>query len=147
MMNVSALRTTPRSEMSSTVPSNRGWTGDRQRGADFPISRRERRLHSSLMAIDGYRLLHERHGGSLSRFFTYFGGPIAWTLEVAAVLLIIASHSGDFVSVLVAANLMMIVMMMGFKAGLGLWHASHPALSDDDALNRHPASRARFHHT
>lgn len=98
------------------------------------------------MLLDGYRKLREERRKNISRFFNYFSGPIAWALEIAAVLLIILFHSADFVSVVVIANLTMIVLMMAFKAGLGFWHESHPS-DTDDALNRHPASRARLHHS
>lgn len=99
------------------------------------------------MLLEGYRKVREERRKHFVRFFSYFGGPIVWALEVSAVLLIIAFHSADFVSVVVIANLTMIVLMMAFKAGLGFWHESHPSGTDDDALNRHPASRARLHHS
>lgn len=98
------------------------------------------------MILEGYRRVREERKRKTAKFFTYFGGPILWAVEVAAVLLIIAFHSADFVSVVVVANLTMIVMMMAFKSGLAFWHESHPS-ETDDALNRHPASRARLHHS
>lgn len=142
-MDMSAIETTPRTEM-RMIPaldarhgSGSGhWWGHPHRSAPAHHARAKK----SLMLLEGYRKVREDRRKHLARFFSYFSGPIVWALEVAAVLLIIVFHTADFVSVVVIANLTMIVMMMAFKAGLGLWHESHPSDTDDDALNRHPAS-------
>ena len=66
------------------------------------------------------------HWGHLAhRFLAHFTGPIIWAIEIAAVLLIIADHSGDFVDGVIAADLVIIVLMMAFRAALGLWKEHH----------------------
>lgn len=74
----------------------------------------------------------------LQRFFAYFSGPIIWAVEIATVLLIVLTHSVDFVGVVIIANLVMIVMTMIFRSGVGLWRDSHPASAIDILERRHP---------
>lgn len=65
--------------------------------------------------------LPKRSGDQVHRFLSHFSGPIIWALEIAVVLLIIVNHTIDFVDAVIMANLVIIVLMMVFKAGLGLW--------------------------
>lgn len=76
------------------------------------------------------------------RFFAYFSGPIIWGLEITAALMIVLTHSLDFVGVVIIANLVMIVVTMAFRTSLGLWRDSHPS-STIDILERRP-SHHRF---
>ena len=79
-----------------------------------------------------------QHGHRLPRFFAYFSGPIIWAGEIATVLLIVLTHSIDFVGIIVIANLVMIVVMMVFRTSLGLWQDSHPTSTLDILERRGP---------
>ena len=64
-------------------------------------------------------------GHRVHRLLSYFMGPIIWAIEITVVLLIIADHSRDFVDAVIVADLVTIVLMMAFRAALGLWKDSH----------------------
>lgn len=85
-----------------------------------------------------------QHGHHLLRGIAYFSGPIIWGVEIATVLLIVVTHSLDFVGVVIIANLVIIVTMMVFRTGLGLWQDTHPA-STLDILERHRTHHFRLH--
>lgn len=82
---------------------------------------------------------------SLQRVLSSFSGPIIWAFEIAAVLLILLTHSVDFVGVVIIANLVMILMMMASGVGLGLRHDGSFATALE-SLNRRPHNSARLYH-
>jgi H+-transporting ATPase len=60
----------------------------------------------------GPNAIEEQHYNPLTRFLTYFWGPIPWMIEIAAVLSALARHWEDF---------SIIVVMLLVNAGVGFW--------------------------
>lgn len=148
-MKMSAIMTAPRTELGAAstlygphAKNHEEWW-ERMR-----ISHRAMRGHSASGShLDfGHHAKDEQRGGHLLKFLSYFSGPIIWTLEITAVLLIVTAHSVDFVGVVIIANLVLIVMMMVVRASLGLWQDAHPA-SSYDVFDRHPTRRAHLRHS
>ena len=81
----------------------------------------------------GRNAVEERRPNPLVRLASYFWGPIAWMIEVAAILSAIVGHRTDLV---------IILAMLVFNATIGFWH-EHQAESAVDALKRDLAVRAR----
>jgi H+-transporting ATPase len=60
----------------------------------------------------GPNAIEERRQNPLTRFLTYFWGPIPWMIEIAAVLSALVRHWDDFG---------IIVVMLLVNAGVGFW--------------------------
>ncbi len=60
----------------------------------------------------GLNTIQEKHKSNLLKFLSYFWGPIAWMIEIAAVLSLIVHHAEDFI---------IIVFMLFFNAIVGFW--------------------------
>lgn len=92
------------------------------------------------------RTLHSGKGHPLAWFVTNLSRPIAWTLVVATVLMIIAFHSDQFVGVSAIASLTLILVMMALRASTAWTEDSHQE-GDGGEFNGHAISRPRPHHS
>ena len=81
----------------------------------------------------GRNTVEERRESPLLKFLGFFWGPIAWMIEVAAVLSAVVGHWTDLV---------IIAVMLLFNALVGFWH-EFQASNAVDALKRQLALRAR----
>jgi len=81
----------------------------------------------------GRNAVEERRESALLKLLGYFWGPIAWMIEVAAILSAVVGHWTD---------LIVIVIMLLFNAGVGFWH-EFQASNAVEALKRQLALRAR----
>ncbi|MEJ2292508.1 MAG: plasma-membrane proton-efflux P-type ATPase [Deinococcales bacterium] len=81
----------------------------------------------------GRNAVEERRESPLLKFLGFFWGPIAWMIEVAAVLSAVVGHWTD---------LIIIVVMLLFNALVGFWH-EFQASNAVDALKKQLALRAR----
>jgi H+-transporting ATPase len=81
----------------------------------------------------GPNVLPEHRVSPLLRFLSYFWGPIAWMIEVAAGLSAILGHWAD---------LAIIVILLIFNAGVGFWQ-ERQASNAIEALKKQLALRAR----
>ncbi len=81
----------------------------------------------------GPNALEEERVSTLLRLLGYFWGPIAWMIEVAAVLSAIVHHWADF---------WIIVGLLIFNAAVGFWQ-EYTAGNAVEALKRQLAHRAR----
>jgi len=78
---------------------------------------------------DGPNAIEEQHTSLLMRFLKFLWGPIAWMIEIAAVLSAIVRHWEDFI---------MIFFMLALNAGVGFWE-EFKADNEIDALKKHLA--------
>ncbi len=81
----------------------------------------------------GPNAIEEEKENMLLKFLSYFWGPIAWMIEVAAVLSVIVNHWTDFI---------IIAVLLAFNAVVGFWQ-EHQAASAVDALKKQLAVKAR----
>ena len=81
----------------------------------------------------GPNVLAEHRVSPLLKFLSYFWGPIAWMIEVAALLSAILGHWADLV---------IIVVLLFFNALVGFWQ-ERQASNAIEALKRQLALRAR----
>ena len=81
----------------------------------------------------GRNSVEERRESAVLKLLGYFWGPIAWMIEVAAVLSALVGHWTD---------LIVIVVMLLFNALVGFWH-EFQASNAVDALKKQLALRAR----
>jgi len=81
----------------------------------------------------GPNALEERKKHPLLTLLGFFWGPIAWMIEVAAVLSGVVGHWSDLV---------IIVVLLLFNAAVGFWH-EYQASNAVDALKRQLALRAQ----
>jgi len=81
----------------------------------------------------GPNAIAEKRKNPLLTLLGYFWGPIAWMIEVAAVLSAVVGHWTD---------LIVIVVMLLFNAAVGFWH-QFQAENAVDALKKQLALRAR----
>jgi H+-transporting ATPase len=88
----------------------------------------ERRL-----AEHGYNEIPEEHVGPLRQFLSYFWGPIAWMIEVAAILSGAVRHWADFV---------VIMILLLANAVVGFWE-EYQAGNTIEALKENLALQAR----
>ncbi|MFZ0470503.1 MAG: plasma-membrane proton-efflux P-type ATPase [Thiogranum sp.] len=81
----------------------------------------------------GRNALEEKTESLLRRFLGYFWGPIAWMIEVAAILSALVRHWDDFV---------IILALLIFNAAVGFWQ-EYKAANALEALKQQLALRAR----
>ncbi|MEJ2668060.1 MAG: HAD-IC family P-type ATPase, partial [Deinococcales bacterium] len=81
----------------------------------------------------GRNAIEEKRRNPVLTLLGFFWGPIAWMIEVAALLSAIVGHWSDFI---------IIVVLLLFNAAVGFWH-QFQAENAVDALKRQLALRAR----
>ncbi|HUY19313.1 MAG TPA: plasma-membrane proton-efflux P-type ATPase [Candidatus Binataceae bacterium] len=85
------------------------------------------------LAHYGYNAIAEKRANPLLKFFGYFWGPIAWMIEVAAVLSAIVHHWAD---------LTIIMVLLIFNGAIGFWE-EYQAGNAIDQLRKNLALTAR----
>jgi H+-transporting ATPase len=64
------------------------------------------------LAFYGLNTIQEKHKSNIIKFLSYFWGPIAWMIEIAAILSAIVHHTEDLVIILI---------LLFFNAIVGFW--------------------------
>ncbi len=85
------------------------------------------------LAFYGMNTIQEKHKSNFLKFLSYFWGPIAWMIEVAAILSAIAHHIEDLVIILV---------LLFFNAIVGFWQ-EYQAGNAIEQLKKNLALKAR----
>ena len=78
---------------------------------------------------DGPNAIKEVHINPIMRFLKFLWGPIAWMIEIAAILSAVVRHWEDFV---------MIFFMLALNAVVGFWE-EYKADNEIEALKKHLA--------
>ncbi len=122
-----------------------GDAGGDDREATGTIQEALTKLHSSLehgltqeeavsrLKKDGPNAIEEKHINPLMRFLKFLWGPIAWMIEIAAILSAVVRHWEDFV---------MIFLMLALNAVVGFWE-EFKADNEIEALKKHLALHSR----
>ena len=87
---------------------------------------------ASRLKQDGPNAIEEKHINPLMRFLKFLWGPIAWMIEIAAILSAVVRHWEDFV---------IIFFMLALNAVVGFWE-EFKADNEIEALEK--ASGAAF---
>jgi H+-transporting ATPase len=82
---------------------------------------------------DGPNTIKEVHINPIMRFLKFLWGPIAWMIEIAAILSAVVRHWEDFV---------MIFFMLALNAVVGFWE-EYKADNEIEALKKHLAMHCR----
>ncbi len=88
---------------------------------------------ASRLKKDGPNAIEEKHINPLMRFLKFLWGPIAWMIEIAAILSAVVRHWEDFI---------MISFMLALNAVVGFWE-EFKADNEIGALKNHLALRSR----
>ena len=88
---------------------------------------------ASRLKQDGPNAIEERHINPFMRFLTFLWGPIAWMIEIAAILSAVVQHWEDFI---------MIFFMLALNAVVGFWE-EFKADNEIEALKKHLALHSR----
>lgn len=81
----------------------------------------------------GYNELEEKKQSPILKFLTYFWGPIAWMIEIAAILSVVVHHWEDFI---------IISFLLVTNAVVGFWE-EYQASNTVEALRENLAIKAR----
>ncbi len=87
----------------------------------------------SRLKKDGPNAIDEKHINPLMRFLKFLWGPIAWMIEIAAILSAVVRHWEDFI---------MIFFMLALNAVVGFWE-EFKADNEIEALKKHLALNSR----
>ena len=88
---------------------------------------------ASRLRRDGPNAITEKHINPLMRFLKFLWGPIAWMIEIAAILSAVVRHWEDFV---------IIAFMLALNAVVGFWE-EFKADNEIEALKKHLALHSR----
>ena len=88
---------------------------------------------ASRLKQDGPNAIEEKHINPLMRFLKFLWGPIAWMIEIAAILSAVVRHWEDFI---------MIFFMLALNAVVGFWE-EFKADNEIEALKKHLALHSR----
>jgi H+-transporting ATPase len=88
---------------------------------------------ASRLNKDGPNAIEEKHINPLMRFLKFLWGPIAWMIEIAAILSAVVRHWEDFI---------MIFFMLALNAVVGFWE-EFKADNEIEALKKHLALHSR----
>jgi H+-transporting ATPase len=88
---------------------------------------------ASRLKQDGPNAIEEKHINPLMRFLKFLWGPIAWMIEVAAILSAVVQHWEDFI---------MIFFMLALNAVVGFWE-EYKADNEIESLKKHLALSSR----
>jgi H+-transporting ATPase len=88
---------------------------------------------ASRLKQDGPNAIEERHINPFMRFLKFLWGPIAWMIEIAAILSAVVQHWEDFI---------MIFFMLALNAVVGFWE-EFKADNEIEALKKHLALHSR----
>jgi H+-transporting ATPase len=92
-----------------------------------------KREAASRLKQDGPNAIEERHINPFMRFLKFLWGPIAWMIEIAAILSAVVQHWEDFI---------MIFFMLALNAVVGFWE-EFKADNEIEALKKHLALHSR----
>ncbi|BCG63520.1 MAG: H+-transporting ATPase [Methyloprofundus sp.] len=85
------------------------------------------------LAFYGLNTIEEKHKSAILKFLSYFWGPIAWMIEIAAILSAVVHHTEDLVIILI---------LLFFNAIVGFWQ-EYQAGNAIEQLKKNLALKAR----